>query len=1017
MPADTLADDLFDAEVAALTESPLRRPRATYRLQMHKGFTLDQATAIVDYLADLGISDAYFSPYLAARPGSTHGYDVFDHSHINREIGDNASHDRLLAKLHSRDMGRVLDIVPNHMGVNGPNRFWLDVLELGQHSPSARFFDIDWNPVKEELEGHVLLPILEDQYGKVLEDGKFSLERDGGALFLRYHETRLPLAPRSYATVMERRTDELWTRFPPDDEHVQEYRSIWSAAHQLPAREASDPESVERRLREKDVIKRRLLKLCENAPELGAFLDENIASFHGTPGDPHSFDALDRLLGQQVYRLAYWRVAADEINYRRFFDINDLAGLRTEDPSVFDVVHDLIFRWVDHGGVTALRVDHPDGLADPLGYFQKLQETLFLHACRRRLEHQSPGTEWRTIADRVRDRFRQHIEAEPASPLARRFPVVAEKILSRGEDLPESWPIDGTVGYEYLNALNGMFIDADAAPTIETTYAEFTNDREPPTEVLYRAKELITRASLASELNMLSRMADRVSEGDRRTRDFSLNEQRKAIREVIACFPVYRTYLKPDQPTAERDIEYIRQAVARARKRAPHLDPTVFNAIQDCLLLEYPPGANHEDRRRRDTFVARFQQTTGPVQAKGLEDTAFYRQVKLGSLNEVGGDPFRFGNSPSFFHAHNAHRANRWPGTLSTTATHDTKRGEDTRIRIDAISELADDWKTRLARWSYRNARHKVEVNGNPAPDAREEYLFYQTLVGAWPFATPEDDTTPEGLVPRIQEYMLKAAREAKINTTWTDQDPSYSEALKTFVANVLEGPDPAPFLNDFLPFQRRIARIGIIHSLAQTLLKVASPGVPDTYQGCELWDLSLVDPDNRRPVNYPHRAELLKSLQAELAAGTSRATFAARLLSDPDNGAIKLYTLWTALTHRKAEPTLYQEGAYRPLEAEGDRKANIIAFARHREGRFIIAVTPRLAGSLMGDDSQTMPLGRNVWGNTRLLIPENAPTLRLRNLLTDTTTEAKTLEGRPGFDVAELFDILPIALLVADET
>ena len=1010
-----LADDLFDAEVLSLSESPLRRPLATYRLQMHKDFRLDDAAAIVDYLADLGISDAYFSPYLDARPGSTHGYDVFDHSRINREIGDPAAHDRLLAKLHARGMGRVLDIVPNHMGVNGPNRFWLDVLELGPYSPSARFFDIDWHPVKEELEGHVLLPILEDQYGKVLEDGKFSIERDGGALFLRYHETRLPLTPRSYATIMERRSEELWTRFHADDEHVQEYRSIWSAAHQLPHRDSTDPVAVENRLRERDVIKRRLLRLCEDSPELGEFLDENIASFRGTPGDRRSFDALDKLLEQQVYRLAYWRVAADEINYRRFFDINDLAGLRTEDPAVFDVVHDLIFRWVDRGGVTALRIDHPDGLADPRGYFQRLQEVLFLHACRRRLERVAPGTEWRTVADRVRDRFREVIEKDPASPVARRFPVVAEKILSRGEDLPESWPIDGTVGYEYLNALNGMFVDTAASESIEATYAEFTADREPPVEVLYRAKELITRASLSSEVNMLARMADRDSEGDRRSRDFTLNEQRKALREVIACFPVYRTYLKPGEPASDRDVEYIKQAVARARKRGTHIDMTVFNHLQECLLLEYPEGAGAENRRRRDAFVARFQQTTGPVQAKGLEDTAFYRQVKLASLNEVGGDPFRFGNSPSFFHGHNSHRANRWPGTLSTTATHDTKRGEDTRIRIDALTELADEWKTRLARWSFRNARHKVEVNGAPAPDPREEYLFYQTLLGAWPFGGP-DDASPEGLVPRLQEYMLKAAREAKVNTTWTDQDPSYSEALKQFVANVLEGPDPGPFLKDFLPFQRRLARIGIVHSLAQAVLKVASPGVPDVYQGCELWDFSLVDPDNRRPVDYPERARLLDGLRRDLASGTPRATLAARLLAAPEDGAIKLYTLWTALNHRKSDPSLYQDGAYRPIDADGEHKANVVAFARYREGRFVLAVAPRLVGSLMGEEARTNPIGRAAWGDTRLVLPDNAPVRRLRNLLTDTVSEVKDVDGHPSVDLAEVFDVLPIALLVADD-
>ena len=1013
--ADDIALSLVEAELMALAEMPLRRPTGTYRLQVHKGFRMEDAAAIVDYLADLGISDAYFSPYLDARPGSTHGYDVFDHGRINGEVGDDAAHERLVEALRLRGMGRVLDIVPNHMGVKGPNRFWLDVLEVGPLSPSARFFDIDWHPVKEELDGRVLLPILEDQYGKVLEEGKLTVERDGGALFVRYYETRLPLSPRSYALVMERRSEELWTRFHPDDEHLQEYRSIWAAAHNLPARNAADPESVEHRIREKDVLKRRLARLCAESPALCAFLDENIAQFRGTPGDPRSFAPLDALLEEQVYRLAYWRVAADEINYRRFFDINDLAGLRMEDPVVFDVVHDLIFNWVDQGDVTGLRIDHPDGLADPLGYFRRLQEMLFLRACRRRFEATFRGADWRDVAEPVRDHYRRAVEADPASTLARRFPVVAEKILSRGEELPDSWPIDGTVGYEFLNVLNGLFVDPAAADAMETTYAEFTGDRVPSAEELYQCKELITRAALASEINMLARMVNRVSERDRRSRDFTLNELRKALREVIACFPVYRTYLKPGEPASERDLGYIHQAVARARKRNASIDATVFTFLHDCLILEHPEGVREEDKRLREAFVARFQQTTGPVQAKGLEDTLFYRQVRLASLNEVGGDPLRFGHSPPLFHALNAHRLNRWPGALSTTATHDTKRGEDARVRIDAISELADEWKTRLARWSYWNARKKIEVNGAPAPDPREEYLLYQTLVGAWPFGGP-DDAPPEGFVARVQEYTLKAAREAKVNTTWTETDPSYSEALTKFVADVIEGPDAGPFLKDFLPFQRRIARIGVVHSLAQALLKIAAPGVPDVYQGCELWDFSLVDPDNRRPVDYDGRKRLLADFRRELEGGTSRADLAARLLAAPEDGAIKLYLIWTALNHRKANPTLYQEGAYRPLEADGDLKANVVAFARHREGRYVLTVAPRLVSGLMGEDARTPPVGRAAWGETRLILPDAAGARRLRNLLTDTTVDVREADGHPTLDLADVFDVLPVALLVEAE-
>ncbi|HEX8201551.1 MAG TPA: malto-oligosyltrehalose synthase, partial [Isosphaeraceae bacterium] len=823
--------------------------------------------------------------------------------------------------------------------------------------------------------------------------------------------------PRSYAMVLGQQPDELARRFDPDSDHVREYLSIRDSARNLAPRSVSDAEPVEAKLREKEVIKRRIRRLCAESPELCAFLDENIALFRGTPGEPRSFDRMHELLEAQVYRLAYWRVAAEEINYRRFFDINDLAGLRIEDPAVFAVVHALIFRWVHQGNVTGLRIDHPDGLADPLGYFRRLQETLFLDACRRRFEAEPTADgDWATLAARIQARYRDALRSDPKSPLARRFPIVAEKILSRGESLPESWPIDGTVGYEYLNVLNGLFVEPTAAEAIETIYVEFTGDRVPFVEAVYEAKQLITRAALASEVNALARMLNRASEGDRRSRDFTLNELRRALREVIACFPVYRTYLRPDEPVSPRDRGYIEQAVARARRRSPTIDQSVFTFLQQALLLEHPEGITDEDRAQREAFVTRFQQTTGPVQAKGLEDTTFYRHLKLVSLNEVGGDPGRFGSSPSTFHAANAQRLASWPGSFSTTATHDTKRGEDTRIRIDAISELADEWRTQLARWSQWNARKKLKRDDETVvPDAREEYLLYQILVGAWPFGGPED-APPAGFVERIQQYMLKAIREAKVNTSWTDTDPTYADAVSKFVAEILEGPDSGPFLKHLIPFARRVARIGVVHSLSQTLLKLTAPGVPDIYQGCELWDLSLVDPDNRRPVDYDGRTALLGRIRDALGAGTPRAELAARMLAAPDDGAIKLYLIGTALSHRKAEPALYEQGNYRPLETEGDRKANVVAFARHREGRTALVVAPRLVAGLMGPEALTPPFGAEVWGETSLTLPDGPPfPRRWRDLLTDATVEARDEGERRALPLAELLRTLPIALLVGD--
>jgi (1->4)-alpha-D-glucan 1-alpha-D-glucosylmutase len=1010
---EALADEVFDAERRSVEGEPLRRPSATYRLQLHEGFRLSDADRVVDYLAELGVSDLYLSPYLAARRGSTHGYDVIDHGRINPEVGNEIAHDRLLAHLKAAGLGRVLDIVPNHMGSAPTNPYMLDVLENGPQARWAAFFDIDWSPVRESLEGRILLPILEDLYGKVLERGLLVLERDGGSFWVRYHDRRLPLRPRSYATVLDRRRDVFRARFEDDDDDVIEYLSIRDAALRLPACRFCKQEEVELIRREKEVIKRRLARLCEQSPRLRRFLDENVASFQGVVGQPHSFDSLHDLLEDQVYRLAYWRVAAEEINYRRFFDVNDLAGIRVEDPEVFEYAHRLIFRWVREGGVTGLRIDHPDGLADPLGYFRRLQERLFLLACRSRVEAEGRGDDWPRVGVLIRRRYRALVAVEPTGPLARRFPIVAEKILSTGERLAADWPIDGTVGYEYLNALNGLFVSPDAGSALDAVYREFTGDPDPFAEVLHESKVYVERNLLASEINTLVSVLSRVAAGGRQSRDFTLNDLRRVLIEVVACFRVYRTYIRPGEHVPPRDREFIEQAVARARRRLPTVDRSVFDFVRDVLLLNAPPDLTEDDRTSWERFVVRFQQTTGPVQAKGLEDTTFYRQVPLVSLNEVGGDPSRWATSPSAFHALNVQRLNDWPGGLSATATHDTKRGEDARVRIDLISELADEWKTRLARWSRWNARKKTVVNEAECPDAREEYLFYQTLLGSWPFEG-SDSTPPAGFVERVQGYMVKAACEAKRSTTWTDPDPSYKDALSKYVADVLAGPDASPFLDDFLTFQRRVARVGVVHSLSQVLLKMASPGAADVYQGCEFWDLSMVDPDNRRPVDFPARAAALARIKADLAAGRPRAEVARALFSAPEDGAVKLYVVWIALNHRRANQDLYLRGSYRPVDVSGEHRERVVALQRGFQGRNVIAAAPRLVAGLTGDDATRAPVGPDVWGDTELLLPDSAPT-RWRNLLTDQVVEARDGDGRRSLPVGTLFSVLPLALLVEE--
>jgi len=1007
-----LAHALFDAEALAVETEPLRRAGATYRLQVHGGFTLNDVTRVVDYLADLGVTDGYLSPYLSARPGSTHGYDVFDYRRINAEIGNRRAHNRLILKLKERGMGRVLDIVPNHMGIAGLNPYWMDVLEVGPQSTYSRFFDIDWTPMQEELDGRVLLPILEDQYGRVLESGKLVLKRDGGRFLLAYHNRELPITPRSYATILEHRLADLVELGDTDDD-VQELRSIASSSRSLPASRKTDLASVEHVASEKRVIKRRLGRLLEECPRIASFLDATLELFQGVVGDPSSFDPLHVLLEQQVYRLSYWRVESEEINYRRFFDINDLVGLRTEDPRVFRETHARIFAWVGDGGVTGLRIDHPDGLADPAGYFRRIQEHLFLKACHARYsQEEKQPADWPGVSRFIRRRYRRQIDNRPSSRLARRFPVVVEKILTRDEPIPRDWTIDGTVGYEFLNAVNGLFVDPKASASIEATYHDFTGESTHFARVLFDAKRLITRSSLASERNMLARRLSLIAARDRRSRDFTLAELGRVIGSIMATFLVYRTYIQPGSPVSKRDRRVIEKAVARARKRNPTIDESVFNFVRGILLMEFPDGLSKPEIARRAAFAVRFQQTTGPVQAKGLEDTTFYRYVPLVSLNEVGGDPSRFGTRVEAFHAKNERRLRHWPHSLLATATHDTKRGEDARIRINVLSELPQEWRAAIERWSKFNAPRKRETPRGVAPDAREEYLFYQTLIGSWPFGMPPSNVTSD-YVERLQAYMVKAAREAKVKTSWTDSDPSHSDALKAFVAEVLTGPEAGHFLDDFTRFQRRIERVGVVHSLAQTLLKLGSPGVPDIYQGCDLWDLSLVDPDNRRAVDFDLRARLLGAIKARLDSGEDRATVASELFEHPDQGAIKLFLHWVALGHRREQPALYAHGRYLPLRAEGLQADRVISFARERDGQAAIIVAPRLVTSMMGPTGETAPIGE-VWESTALIVPDELADLAWHNRITGSRLAVRESSGSKAIPLAEVFARVPVGWLVS---
>lgn len=959
-------------------------PLATYRFQFNKNFTFQDATRLVPYLADLGVSHCYASPYLRARPGSMHGYDIIDHNALNPEIGTAEEYQEFVAELHRHGMGQVLDIVPNHMGVMGAdNAWWLDVLENGEASQYAEFFDIDWEPVKDELQGKVLIPILGDQYGNVLESGdlKLAFDAEKGEFSLWYFQHRFPVNPREYPRILAHRLDALDKRLAPTHDDVLELQSIKTAFSYLPPREGITSEGIAERNREKEIQKRRLAALCARSEPIRQFLEENVTEFNGMAGDPRTFDALHELIKAQGYRLAQWRVAADDINYRRFFDINDLAALRMENDAVFHATHSFVLGLVRDGKVDGLRIDHPDGLYDPARYFYQLQCGL-------------PCDD--TAA-----------QLAPSKPLY----VVAEKILSGNERLRKEWPVYGTTGYEFGNLVNGLFVDPAAAARVERIYRSFVGEVTEYADLVYDCKKLILKVSLASELNVLANQLSRIALSNRHTCDFTLNALRSALSEVIACFPVYRTYVNGEQVTSE-DRRYIEQAIAGARRRSNTPDLTVFDFVRRILLVEINGEEPQYYRRAVTRFAMKFQQVTSAVMAKGLEDTAFYRYNRLVSLNEVGGDPGKFGSSVDEFHRANQARLEWWPHSMLATSTHDSKRSEDVRTRIDVISEIPAAWRMSLRRWRDWNRSRRPVVDGVPVPLRNDEYLLYQTLLGAWP-VEGLDDQAWEGFVQRIDQYMLKAMREAKANTSWANPNEEYEKAVSWFVRAILTRGKKNRFLPDFGEFQRRVSRIGVFNSLSQTLLKLTSPGVPDIYQGNELWDYSLVDPDNRRAVDYHRRRVLLKSLQASRSSG-DLAPLAQELLDNMDDGRIKLYVTSRALCARRQNPGLFQNGDYIRLDAHGAKPDHVVAFARHSDQQTAIVVAPRLLATLLGDKHQ-FPMGAEVWADTRLQLPPSLGARAFRNVFTGEIVTVGSNGSSSTIPLAVLVNNFPVTFLLAD--
>jgi len=916
-----------------------RIPTSTYRLQFNRQFTFTQAREIVPYLDALGISDCYASPYFQARAESLHGYDITDHNKLNAAIGSRADYDAWIADLHARGMGQIVDFVPNHMGIGEPlNLWWMDVLENGPSSIHAPWFDIQWKPLKSDLEDKVLLPILGDQYGRVLERGELQVRFEAGAFYLRYYDHEFPLAPGTYRHILQIALDKLEPF--KNEEFYGEFQSIITALEYLPRRTETDPERIAERTREKEIIKRRLERRCQEAPQVEAAVQQAVAQINGTPGDPRSFDALDSLLNDQSYRLAFWRVAAEEINYRRFFDVNDLAAIRMELPEVFDATHQLLLELIAAGAVTGVRIDHPDGLYLPKEYFEKLQGR-----CAAAL-------------------------GIPLPEDGRAIFLLVEKILSGNETLRKDWPVHGTTGYEFGKLVANVLVDGSTEQAITKTFQRFIGHSMHFGHLVYAKKRLVMRLSLANDVNILGDMLDRLSEKNRWFRDFTLEALARAVRETIACFPVYRTYVEPGQPVSDEDRAVIERAVTTAKRRNPALEESVFNFLRDILLFRFPENLDDEARKEHAHFVLKFQQSTGPIMAKGLEDTAFYIYNRLAALNEVGGEPQHFGIGLEGFHQRNFERQREWPATLLATSTHDTKRSEDVRARMLAISEVPQLWRSALQRWRVINKRWKRNLDDAAAPDANEEFLFYQTLLGTWPMdmAGRAEPTATAEYIERIQAYMAKALKEAKMNTSWIQPNEQWDAAMSDFVARVLDSSPKNKFVPAFLPVAEEIARLGAINSLSQVALKLTVPGVPDVYQGNEIWDFSLVDPDNRRPVDYARRKEMLRSLETASPA---------ELLQQWPDGRIKLLITQRLLRFRREHPLLFQHGAYSPLTVTGTFAESCVAFAREHEGKWIAVIAPRLSSRI-----GFPPVGEK-WQDTAVELPPSLSREGARELFT----------------------------------
>jgi (1->4)-alpha-D-glucan 1-alpha-D-glucosylmutase len=914
-----------------------RLPMATYRVQLNREFQLDAVRALLPFLEKLGISDIYASPVLGARPGSMHGYDVTDPSAVNPEIGGDEAFRALCHDLKQRGMGLLLDIVPNHMAADSRNRWWMDVLENGSSSEYAGFFDVEWSPGAGGGEEKIFLPVLGSPYGEVLDRGELHLAIDDAGFCVRYFDKRFPLDTSSYRLILDAEAGNA----PATDE----FRALVNAIARLPERTTTSWVGIEGRRRDVPQILEQLRRLYRESAGFKAYVDGRLDALNGVPGDPASFDPLHDVIDAQPYRLAWWRGAREWLNYRRFFDVSELIALRAENPEVFARTHERILQWVTEGCVTGLRVDHIDGLLEPHEYL---------------------------------DRLRSQAGSEAY--------LVVEKILIDEETLPRGWPIQGTTGYDFLGMLNGVLIDSANLDMLQDTYARFTGLNWRFEDAAYDQKRWIIDHLFRGEISALGLHLARISEADRYARDLSPTELRAGLAAVTACLGVYRVYID-SQTVSETDRRYVRSAIACARDRERQVPAPIYDFLERLFTLRFPPRAEEDQRGEWVRFVMRWQQLTGPATAKGVEDTTLYVYNRLVSMNEVGAQSTAV--TLDRFHEFNARRQRNWPATMNATSTHDTKRSEDVRARISVISEMPVEWGRYLQRWARWNRDKKRMVDGRPAPDPNEEILLYQTMVGAWPL----HDADVPSFVERLKQYMLKATREAKVYSNWREPNEAHERAIFDFIDAILEPADSNRFPGALEELRKRISFYGGLNSLSQTLVKITSPGIPDFYQGTEFWNFSLVDPDNRRPVDVEARLRAM----SEMDGWSPR-----ELMDNWRDGRVKAFVTRRALAARKPDPDLFVAGDYIPLACAGARKKHVITFARRFGQRWAITVAPRLMSEL--SPSEQLPIGRRTWKDTRLVLPEGAPAR---------WTEAITGQKIESAELAAILTHFPVALLV----